>query len=52
MITGAENGVFCVSNVEHGEIYYKSPEVGGSIESVCVGAEYINKIGFVFDWDI
>ena len=50
MVTGGEDGVFCVSNVEHGEIYFKSPLLGGVVESVCFGNGSAYQTRSLFCW--
>ena len=40
--TGGEDGIFCVSNTEHGEIYFKSDDLGGFVETVCFGNTCFN----------
>jgi len=47
MATGGEDGVFCLSNTDHGEIYFKSDDLGGVVESVCFGTALANQIGCV-----
>ena len=43
MITGGEDGVFIVSNSDHGEIYHKSPKMGSTVEAVCFASSFDKK---------
>lgn len=43
VITGGADKVFCISNYDSGDVYFKSPEFEDVIESVCISSRLFNK---------